>query len=87
MRISYIFRTFAAEFANVMMRSNEISYFLSFCIEQYKQKHHMTGEQSMSELDKYGVLDYLERHYEVLHTQSAQWIIEDIEEFIKNRKK
>ena len=69
------------------MRSNEISYFLSFCIEQYKQKHHLTGEQSMEELDKYGVLDYLERHYEVLHTQSAQWIVEDIEEFISNRKK
>ena len=69
------------------MRSNEMSYFLSFCIEQYKQKHHLTGEQSMAELDKYGVLDYLERHYEVLHTQSAQWIVEDIEEFISNRKK
>ena len=43
-----------------MMRSSEISYFLSFCIEQYKQKHRLTGEQAMKELDKYGVLDYLE---------------------------
>ena len=69
------------------MRSNEISYFLSFCIEQFKQKHHLTGEQAMKELDEYGVLDYLERHYEILHTQSAQWIVEDIEEFINNRKR
>ena len=69
-----------------MMRSSEISYFLSFCIEQYKQKHHLTGEQAMKELDKYGVLDYLEQHYEILHTQNAQWIVEDIEEFINNRK-
>ena len=48
------------------MRSNEISYFMSFCIEQYKQKHHLTGEQAMLELDKYGVLDHLEEFYEVL---------------------
>ena len=77
---------FAAESCKDMMRSSEISYFLSFCIEQYKQKHHLTGEQAMKELDEYGVLDYLERHYEILHTQSAQWIVEDIEEFINNRK-
>ena len=54
------------------MRSNEISYFISFCIEQYKQRHHLLGEQAMLELDKYGVLEYLEEFYEVLHTQSAQ---------------
>ena len=37
-------------------------------------------------LDKYGVLEYLEEFYEPLHTQSAQWIMEDIDEFIENRK-
>ena len=68
------------------MRSNEISYFISFCIEQYKQKHHLTGEQAMLELDKYGVLEYLEEFYEVLHTQSAQWIVEDIDNYINQRK-
>ena len=26
-------------------RSNEISLFLAFCIEQYKQRHNLTGEQ------------------------------------------
>ena len=68
------------------MRSSEISYFISFCIEQYKQKHQLTGEQAMLELDKYGVLEYLEEFYEVLHTQSAQWIVEDIDNFINQRK-
>lgn len=29
-------------------RSSEISFFLSFCIEQYKQAHNLTGEQSIS---------------------------------------
>ena len=71
---------------SISMRSNEISYFISFCIEQYKQKHHLTGEQAMLELDKYGVLEYLEEFYEVLHTQSAQWIVEDIDNYINQRK-
>ncbi len=67
-------------------RSNEISYFLSFCIEQYKQAHNLTGEQAMQVLDRYGVLDYLEEHYDVIHTQGARWILEDMDEFIENRK-
>ncbi|MBR1809128.1 MAG: DUF3791 domain-containing protein [Paludibacteraceae bacterium] len=67
-------------------RSNEISLFLAFCIEQYKQRHNLTGEQSMLTFNKYGVLNYLETNYEPLHSQSAQWILEDIDEFINNRK-
>lgn len=37
-------------------------------------------------LAKYGVLDYLSEHFEVLHTQSRQWLLEDIDEFIETRK-
>jgi antitoxin component HigA of HigAB toxin-antitoxin module len=44
------------------------------------------SEQAMLELDKYGVLEYLEEFYEVLHTQSAQWIVEDIDNYINQRK-
>ena len=40
----------------------------------------------MRTLDQYGVLEYLEAGYEPLHTQSAQWIMEDIDEFINKRK-
>ena len=32
-------------------------------------------------------LEYLEKHYGVIHTQSAQWIMQDIDEFINNRKR
>ena len=67
-------------------KEQDILYFISFCIEQYKQRHHMSGEQAMQELDQYGVLEYLEECYAPLHTQSAQWIMEDIDEFIEKRK-
>ena len=36
---------------------------------------------------EYGVLEYLAEHWEILHTQGRQWIIEDIDEFIKARDK
>lgn len=68
------------------MRSSDISFFLAFCIEQYKHRHHLTGEQAMQTLDEHGVLDYLARNYEPLHTQSAQWIMEDIDDYISNRQ-
>jgi hypothetical protein len=40
----------------------------------------------MEVLDSTGTLGYLERHYGVIHTQSPQWILEDIDEFINNHK-
>ncbi len=67
-------------------RRQNIAYFISFCIEQYKNAHGLTGEEAMKLLDKYKVLDYLSEHYEVLHTQSHQWLLEDIDEFINIRK-
>lgn len=67
-------------------KKQDIAYFVSFCIEQYKNAKHLTGAEALQLLDKYKVLDYLSEHYEILHTQSRQWILEDIEDFIKLRK-
>ena len=59
-------------------KHQDIAYFISFCIEQYKNAKGLTGEQAMRTLDEYGVLEYLEEHFDVLHTQSHQWIMEEI---------
>lgn len=64
----------------------KISYFVSFCVEQYKNEKYLAGNQAFEELNQYGVLDYLVENYEILHTQSYQWILEDIDEFINIRK-
>lgn len=68
-------------------KQQDIAYFLSFCTEQYKNEKHMSGSDTMDILVKYGVLDYLAEHYEMLHTQGRQWLMEDIDEFIALRKK
>jgi len=65
----------------------EIAYFLSFCIEQYKHKHQMNGDETVSLFDKYDILLYLEENFEVLHTQGHQWLIEEIDELINERRK
>ena len=67
-------------------RTQDIAYFISFCIEQYKNGKKLTGAEAMRQLDEYHALDYLSEHYDTIHTQSRQWIMEDIDEFIKLRK-
>lgn len=64
----------------------DIAYFLSFCIEQYKHEHALSGAEVASLFRRYGVLDYLSAHFGVLHTQSRQWILADVDEFIRRRK-
>ena len=68
------------------MKKQDIAYFLSFCIEQYKNAKGMNGAEVLETFAKYGVLDYLNNHFEILHTQSRQWILEDIDEYIGARK-
>lgn len=65
----------------------DIAYFLSFCVEQYKNEKHLSGSDAASELDRYGALNYLAEHYEMLHTQSRQWLMEEIDEFISLSRK
>ena len=69
-----------------MNTNQDIAYFLSFCIEQYKISKGITGAEAIALLSEYGVLEYLAEHWEILHTQSRQWIIEEIDEFIRARK-
>ena len=44
-------------------RSLDIAYFLSFCIEQYKEKHRLSGNEAAKILSQHGVLEYLEEHF------------------------
>ena len=68
------------------MKNQDIAYFLSFCIEQYKNAKGLNGAEVLETFAKYDVLDYLNNHFEILHTQSRQWILEDIDEYICARK-
>ena len=67
-------------------RDTDIAYFLSFCIEQYK-RHISTSESDVMELFvQYGVDQYLVDNFDILHTQSYQRLVEEIDEFIRRAK-
>lgn len=62
----------------------EINDFIIFCIEYYKDKEKLSGEEVYNLFDKYGVLDYLEKGYDILHTQGKDWLMEDIDIYLDN---
>lgn len=61
--------------------------FKAFCFEAYKADKNLTGRETMSIFKKYGVLDYINACFDVLHTTGRDYIIEDIDIFINARKK
>lgn len=61
--------------------------FKVFCLEAYRAEKKLTGKEVISLFKKYGVLEYLGDCFGVLHTTSREYIIEDIDAFINNRKK
>lgn len=75
-----------SEYTDPVRGEDAIPLFLSFCVEQYKNAKGISGREAMQVLCNLGVLDYLEDNYEVIHTQSPQWIVEEIDEYITNGK-
>lgn len=65
--------------------NQDIAYFISFCIEQYKVEKGIRGSEALALFSEYGILEYLAEHWEILSTQSRQWIVEDIDEYIRER--
>lgn len=77
----------ATERRNVMNKKDkDIALFVAFCIEEYGAAKGMSGEQVLDLFSRYGVTDYLSKCFEPLHTQSRQWLIDEIDEFIGIRK-
>lgn len=67
------------------MPIDNISYFIAFCIEQYKTAKGLEGAEVAKLFFDKGVAEYLADNYEILHTQSHQWLIEEIDDFLNNR--
>lgn len=67
--------------------TKDIMYFVCFCIEQYKKYKNMEGREVSVLFNEKGVTKYLADNFEVLHTQSRQWLIEEIDEYLENQKK
>lgn len=60
--------------------------FTAFCIENYQTVKNKTKEEVLFLFDKYSVYDYLQEVYEPLHTQGVNYIMDEIELYIKSQK-
>ncbi|MDH6306811.1 hypothetical protein M2459_002173 [Parabacteroides sp. PF5-5] len=67
-------------------KSAPVLLFLSFCIENFKEYKKISTEDTLFLFNKYGVLDYLEDVFDMLHTQGKEYIMREIDEYIDNRK-
>lgn len=64
-------------------KTDDIAYFIAFCVETYKNAHNISGAEASVVFSDHGVMEYLAENFEVLHTQSPDWILAEIEDFIK----
>ena len=65
---------------------SETLRFKVFCIEQYKVAHHIKGSDAIKMFKQYGVLDYIESFFDVLHSYGGQYLVQDIDTFIQSRQ-
>ena len=60
--------------------------FKTFCFEAYKNAHNLKGKEAIEIFKKYGVFEYLNAVYDVLHSTGEAYIVEDINIYIEARK-
>ena len=64
--------------------SNQLA-FTVFCLENYKLHRSLSGEQTCELFKKYGVFDYIREFFDVLHTTGVQYIMNDIDIYLRAR--
>jgi len=59
------------------------AYWLSFAVSRYAQSKNMTPDLVFPKLRKFGVLDFLDNHYETEHLENIIYVIEDMDNILK----
>ena len=60
--------------------------FLIYCVEMYKDAKGLNGKQVAQLFSKYQIWDYIYKYSEALHTTGAEYIVDDIDQFIAVRR-
>ena len=58
--------------------------FTVFCLESYKNAHHLTGKVALKVFNDNKVFDYINSFYDVLHSTGQGYIVEDIDLYINS---
>ncbi len=59
--------------------------FTVFCLESYKLHRNLTGKAVSKLFTDYGVFDYINEFYDVLHTTGDSYINNDIDIYLRSR--
>jgi hypothetical protein len=66
--------------------NRKLLMFYSFCLEKYKNFVNLSAEETLFIFRKYDVFEYLREGFDTLHTQGENYIVSEIDMFIKTRK-
>ena len=59
------------------------AYWLSFVISRYANSKNLTSDFVFPKLLKFGVMDFLDKHYETEHLENIIYVIEDMDNILK----
>jgi len=65
---------------------DEKTDFIVYCIEEYRSAEKLTGKAVVELFNRFRVFDYIRSYYEALHTTGRQYIVNDINLYIKARQ-
>lgn len=63
-----------------------VAQFVVFCIEQYRLRGGLSSAAVLAMFKEIGVEEFLMRNFEVLHSQSVEYILREIDLFIKKQR-
>lgn len=64
---------------------NPVQSFQLFCLESYRSEKGISGTKALDDFKHARVFDFLASGYEVLHTQSKNYLLAEITEYINNQ--
>ncbi len=71
----------------ILQHNDDIAYFVAFCIESYKTANGISGADASRIFSESGLNEFLAENFESIHTQSPQWILEEINEYLSTHGK
>lgn len=62
---------------------DSIAAFLAFAVEEYAVYKGIDGQEAAERLGDSGALEHLAEFYDVMHTQSRDWLMVEIDNLVK----
>ena len=67
------------------MDNEDLSFWLSWCIEEYAAEKQKAASEIAEFFERTDVISYLSENAEILHTQCKNYILSSIDDFLSRR--